>query len=72
MNIHIGLNKSKCMITGYKPINCINDPAWYMNGQPMSVVDNVDILGVNFSSNVRYDKHVIILEFRNANAVCIL
>ena len=24
----------------------------------MNVVDNVDILGVNFSSNVRYDNHV--------------
>ena len=46
------------MITGYKPNNFINDPVWYMNGQPMSVVDNIDILGVNFSSNVRYDKHV--------------
>ena len=53
-----GLSKSKCMITGYKPNNFINDPVWYMNGEPMNVVDNVDILGVNFSSNVRYDNHV--------------
>ena len=45
-------------ITGYKPNNFINDPVLYMNGEPMNVVDNVDILGVNFSSTVRYDNHV--------------
>ena len=40
----------------------------------MNVVNNVDLLGVNFSSNVRYDNHVTCVspEFRNADTVCIL
>ena len=48
-------------------------PVWYMNREPMNVVNNVDILGVNFSCNVRYDNHVNLSpEFRNADTVCIL
>ena len=53
-----GIAKSKCMLSGYKP-NCFSTPPeWFMGDQAMELVDNLDVLGVNFTSNMKYDIHI--------------
>ena len=46
------------MLTGYKPKCFTTPPEWFMGDQAMELVDNLDILGVNFTSNMKYDIHI--------------
>ncbi len=34
------------------------EPVWYLKNIPIETVNSLDILGVNFTSNVKYDDHV--------------
>jgi len=51
-----GIAKTKCMISGQH--NFHNDPKWYLNGVMIDNVDEMDILGVTFSSSCSSASHV--------------
>ena len=51
-----GIQKSKCMISG--KLFSSSKPEWHLGGQPISIVDSVDILGVNYSRDAQFHNHV--------------
>ena len=55
---NFGLQKSQCMIGGKNSHCFITDPVWHLDGNPMKTSDDLEILGVTFSGNNKFDKHV--------------
>ena len=55
---NFGINKTKCMPIGRGHRYFNTDPVWYLKDVPIETVTNLDILGVNFNYNVKYDDYV--------------
>ena len=55
---NFGINKTKCMPIDKSRTVFSKEPVWYLKDVPISSMSNVDILGVNFKSNVNYDDYV--------------
>ena len=55
---NFGLNKTKCMPVGKSAKCFVSDPVWHLKGVPIETVKNIEILGVNFTSTVKYDDHI--------------
>lgn len=56
-----GLKKTKCLVMAPARFIRNNTPSWTLNGQPIDVVDSLEVLGVHFGSseahaNCRADK----------------
>ena len=46
--INLNVTKTKCMVMGNEML--IEEPKFYLNGQPVELVDSHEILGFRFSS----------------------
>ena len=52
-----GLHTNQCMI-GEKRHHFSTDLVWHLYGNPMKTSDDLEIVGVAFSGNNKFDKHV--------------
>jgi hypothetical protein len=53
-----GEAKSKCLVAGYNPDCFVKTPNWNMGGKCLKTVTNLDILGITFNSQVKYNDHI--------------
>ena len=53
-----GYKKSQCMMCGKNPGLFSTEPVWYLGDFSMKTVSQIQILGVTFSNNNKFDKHV--------------
>ena len=55
---NFGINKTKCMSMSRGKKCFATEPIWYLKNVPIETVSNLDILGVNFNCNAKYDNYV--------------
>jgi len=65
---NFGIKKTKCMMV-CKGYGCFTTtPQWYLKNKPIQNVKDMEILGVPFNNNVKYNN--LVLEFKKLNEVC--
>ena len=55
---NFGINKTKCMSMSRGKKCFVTEPIWHLKNVPIETVSNLDILGVNFNCNAKYDNYV--------------
>ena len=55
---NFGINKTKCMPMSRGKKCFVTEPIWHLKNVPIETVSNLDILGVNFNCNAKYDNYV--------------
>lgn len=56
--LKFGIQKSQCMVCGKDPSRFSSEPVWYLGDVPMKTVNDLEILGVTFTNNNKFDKYV--------------
>ncbi len=63
--LKFGPQKSQCMVIGRNPNCFVSPPVWTLDNAQLSTVTSLEILGVTFNHNNKFDDHV-----HNRSAKC--
>ncbi len=55
---NFGISKTKCMCIGKSSTCFVTKPVWHLKGIAIENVHNLEVLGVNFDYNVKYNDHI--------------